>query len=232
MFAASVSPRPGRCSAVAPVPGITAKQETAPLRSFTLALSAVAGFWLSGLAAAADPGTSPAEAKVLAVCQACHGPVGDSETPAYPRLNGQQAGYIAEQLKRFRDRKRDDTHARAFMWGTARGFDESLMTGLGAYFARQKPTPPQTGGALAAEGEKLFANGDQTRGLLACQQCHGKAGEGSGVMPRVAGQHSAYLRMMLGVFRSGLRRNAMMSAAAKSLTDHQIEALSSYLAND
>lgn len=205
------------------------------MRTFTLLVSASAGLYLTailGFAAESKSAAPPPNGNVAAACQKCHGPSGDSDSPQYPRLNGQQSDYIAAQLRNFRDHKRDDTHARAYMWGTARVMDDKLIADLAKYFASQKPTAPQTGGALAAEGEKLFLNGDSAKGVVACQQCHGKAGEGSGATPRIAGQHAAYFRMVMGAFRSSLRQHDMMTAVAKNLTDHQIEALSSYLAND
>lgn len=193
-------------------------------------VAASAGLFL--IAAVSGSAEPMVQQTIAATCQKCHGPAGDSDNPTYPRLNGQQADYIAAQLKNFRDHKRDDTHARGFMWGKARTMDDKAMMALGQYYAGQKPTPPQTGGALAAEGEALYHNGDPGRGVVACQQCHGRNGEGAGAMPRVAGQHAPYLRMVLGAFRSGLRHNGQMNAAAKNLSDHQIEALSSYLSND
>ena len=37
-----------------------------------------------------------------AVCSACHGPNGNSVNPDWPRLAGQSAVYVAEQLRLFR----------------------------------------------------------------------------------------------------------------------------------
>ena len=191
-------------------------------------------FWLTAtLVAAAEPGGSAiGSAKSAAVCQKCHGPSGDSVSPIFPRLNGQQADYLSGQLKAFRGHTRDDARARTYMWIVSRDLDDKTITELGKYYASQKPTPAQNGGALAAEGEKLYLNGDMARGVVPCQQCHGKAGDGNGVFPRVAGQHAGYLRMVMGAFRSGLRKSDVMGPVAKPLTDREIEAISSYLAND
>lgn len=190
---------------------------------------AMTAFWLSATLATAD---SPVDAKAAGACQKCHGPSGDSVSPIFPRLNGQQADYLSAQLKAFRSHARDDTRARTYMWIVAHDLDDKMITDLGRHYASQRPTPAQSGGALAGEGEKLFLNGDLARGVVACQQCHGKSGEGNGAFPRVAGQHGAYLRMVMGAFRSGLRKSDVMGPVAKSLTDREIEALSSYLAND
>jgi cytochrome c553 len=167
----------------------------------------------------------------MSVCQKCHGPQGDSVSPIFPRLNAQQADYIVAQLKSLRIHKRKDTRAQ-YMGGIARGLDDTMMAGLAKYFAGQKPTQPQTGGALAAEGERIYMNGVPAEGISACQLCHGKFGEGDGLVPRIAGQHAAYFRMALGAFRSTLRGNETMHAVTKNMTDREIEALASYLAND
>ena len=202
-----------------------------------IASAAVSLCLTATLGAAAGSGPGPAagtaaESKVMTVCQKCHGVQGDSVSPIFPRLNAQQADYIVAQLKSLRSHRRNDTRAQGYMWGVARELDDTMMTGLAKYFAGQKPTQPQIGGALAAEGEKIYMNGAPAKGIAACQQCHGKRGEGAGPTPRIAGQHAAYFRMAIGAFRSTLRGNETMHAVTKNMTDRDIEALASYLAND
>lgn len=200
------------------------------------ALAAAGACFTAMLGAATEstikPTTQPVDAKVAASCQKCHEVTGDSTTPIYPRLNAQHAEYIEAQLKAFRGHRRDDTRARAYMWVAAHDLDDKTIANLAKYYASQKPTLPQTGGALASEGEKLYMNGDPTKGIMACQQCHGKSGEGNGATPRIAGQHAYYFRMVMGGFQSGLRQNQMMRSVTKNMTDRQIYALSSYLANE
>jgi cytochrome c553 len=197
---------------------------------------ALAGWLTAMLAASAEssvkPGPQPMDSKLVASCQKCHGTTGESPIPVYPRLNGQRAEYIEAQLKAFRGHRRDDTRARGYMWVEAHNLDDKKIVDLARHFASQKPTPPQTGGALAAEGEKLYMNGDPAKGIAACQQCHGKSGEGNGATPRISGQHAYYFRMVMGGFQSGLRQNAIMNGVTKRMTDQQIYALSSYLANE
>lgn len=202
------------------------------MRRFQRVAAVMAGVCLTaGLVLAAEKPVS-VETKVKTVCQSCHGLTGDSVSPTYPRINGQSADYLTAQLKAFRSRGRDDTHARGYMWSVARNLDDKMIDELAKYYAGMKPTPAQTGGALAAEGEKFYQSGASARGIVACQQCHGKSGEGVGSFPRVAGQHAAYFRMVLGAFRSGLRKNDVMGPVSKNLSDREIEALSSYLSND
>lgn len=181
---------------------------------------------------ASDQAVKAAHAKVQTVCQDCHGPNGNSAVATFPRLNGQQADYIAAQLKNFRSHSRDDPHAQAYMWGMASQLDDQISDEIAKYYASQKPTAPQTGGALAAEGKKIFEAGIVEHNVPPCAACHGDHGEGAGDVPRLAGQHADYLKGQLEAFRALLRQNQVMHANTKDMTDSEIEAVVSYLAND
>jgi len=188
---------------------------------------------VSSAAFAQNPAVSPAALnKVKTVCQNCHGPGGNSPSATFPRLNGQQAEYIVAQLKNFRSHGRSDPHAMAYMWGMASQLDDALIANIAKYYASQKPTPPQSGGELAAQGKVLFANGASAQNIPPCAACHGDHGEGAKDVPRIAGQHADYLRHQLEDFRSLVRENQVMHANTKDMTDSQIEAIVSYLAND
>jgi len=182
--------------------------------------------------AAASADSQSAAEKASTTCQNCHGAGGNSVVATFPRLNGQQADYIAAQLKSFRSHSRADPHAVAYMWGMASQLDDAMIDALAKYFAAQPPTPPQSGGALAAEGQKIYESGAPADGVPPCQACHGAHGEGNAIIPRIAGQHADYLKKQLEAFRSTLRDNAVMHANTANMTDREIEALVSYLAND
>lgn len=204
------------------------------MRSVVVTLAATACL-IGGVAVAQDATKPPpvsAETMVTTTCQNCHGILGNSVSATFPRLNGQQADYIAAQLKNFRDHSRSDPHARAYMWGMASQLDDATIDALAHYYAKQTPTAPQTGGTLAHKGAEIFKNGVEAQNIPACQTCHGEHGEGNSVIPRIAGQHADYLRTELEDFRSTLRENDTMHVESKDMTDSQIEALVSYLAND
>lgn len=190
------------------------------------------GVGLAGTLAIAQAASDSPESMATTTCQNCHGPKGDSTSSTFPRLNGQQADYITTQLKNFRSHSRTDPHARAYMWGMASQLDDPMIDGLAKYYASQTPTQPQSGGALAAQGKKIFMEGVDAQNIPACQACHGEHAEGMGAMPRLAGQHGDYLKKQLEQFRSTLRESEVMHANTKDMTDSQIEALVSYLAND
>jgi cytochrome c553 len=183
--------------------------------------------------AGAQTNVSAAGEKVVAsVCQNCHGPGGNSTSATFPRINGQQAEYIIAQLKAFRDHSRADPHAMAYMWGMAARLDDAAIASIATYLASRPPTRAQTGGALSEQGRQIYATGDAGHNIPACAACHGASGEGNGPIPRLAGQHADYLRKQLEAFRSLLRNNDVMHPNTQDMTDSQIEAVVSYLAND
>ena len=139
------------------------------MNKFVVALCAVA--WTFAVPAMAEDANTSATAEGIATstCQNCHGPGGNSVSATFPRLNGQQADYIAAQLNNFRSHNRSDPHARAYMWGMASQLDDKTIAGLAQYYAKQKPTVPQTGGALAAQGAALFANGAREKTMPKCK---------------------------------------------------------------
>ena len=169
---------------------------------------------------------------VKRVCANCHGPNGNSTSATFPRLNGQQAKYIVAQLKNFRGHNRGDPHAMAYMWGMAAPLSDNEMSDIAKYLSSQRPTEPQKGGALAVEGRKIYNDGVDAHNVPPCAACHGDHGEGNGEIPRLAGQHADYLKMQLEDFRSLVRSNEVMHANTKDMTNREIEAVVSYLANE
>lgn len=66
-----------------------------------------------------------------------------------------------------------------------------------------------------------------------CLGCHGHAGKGQGVFPRLAGLPAAELAAKLKDYRAGKTlgpQSATMMPFAKALTDAEIDALAGYLA--
>jgi cytochrome c553 len=109
------------------------------------------------------------------------------------------------------------------------------MRNLAAHYAAQKPKPAGSDeGALAAEGARLYRNGNAGSGLPACASCHGASGAGiDGQFPRIAGQHAKYTTTQMKYFRSGFRDNdagKMMQSVARKMSDQEIRAVSEYLA--
>lgn len=180
-------------------------------------------------APAAVAQTSAPPTKVLSTCQNCHGLTGNSTAASVPRLNGQHTEYLVDRLRAFLDPTSQDPHAIKSMWNVVSNTDSGDFSVIAAYFASQTPTPAAAGAAGAAEGKRIFTNG--AAGVPACQSCHGEGGVGSGAVPRLAGQHGAYLLSQLERMQLGLRYHATMHPNLRSMTESQMKALVAYLAN-
>jgi cytochrome c553 len=190
------------------------------------------------LAIAGCGSTAPQSASVdstvagtVHVCSSCHGPEGRSISPTFPRLAGQQKDYIIAQLQAFRDKTRADPHAQTYMWGMAARLSDATIDGIAAYYASQTPVAGEPGASPEiAAGEKIFTEGIPSEGVPACMSCHGEKGEGNGPIPRLAGQHQAYLARQLEAFASMARANEIMHENSKGLTPEQISEVTAYLA--
>ena len=67
---------------------------------------------------------------------------------------------------------------------------------------------------------------------VTCAGCHDTNGISNNPMwPNLAGQKQAYLASSLQMYRDGRRKNAMMSAMAKNLSDADIANLAAYYAS-
>lgn len=165
------------------------------------------------------------------LCSACHGAHGNSQSPMFPRLNGQTHDYLVAQLKGFREHVRGESDARSYMWAIASQLDDTTVASLADYFSTQTPTAPsESDPVLAAQGKTLFENGDPQKGVPACASCHGERGQGNGQFPRIAGQHGDYLLRQIDVFRNGTRANSpVMAAVAHTLDKEQANAVVAYL---
>jgi cytochrome c553 len=185
---------------------------------------------LAATAAMGHDYSQDAEAKVTSTCQSCHGLTGDSVSPDVPRLNGQQADYIASRLKSFRDPTRQTPHATHAMWDIASHIGDETIPEIAKYYAAQAPTSASGEGALAKKGKVIYARGVGPS-VPACQTCHGANGEGNGATPRLAGQHADYLSMQLISFNVFMRTHETMDHNAMYMTDEQVKALVAYLSN-
>ena len=190
------------------------------------------------LTVAACGGTGPENgsadstvAGTLHVCESCHGPGGRSISPTFPRLAGQQKDYLVAQLQAFRDKTRADPHAQTYMWGMAARLSDPTIDAIAAYYASQTPVAgePGTSPEIAA-GKTIFTEGIPSESLPACMGCHGEKAEGNGPIPRLAGQHRAYLARQLDAFASKARANEIMHENSKNLTPEQISEVTAYLA--
>ena len=180
-------------------------------------------------------------------CAACHGLDGNPTDPQYPRLAGMPERYIAQQLTLFKHGERTSGMA-AIMVPFATMLSAQDMRDVGAWFASQHASAgiaddttiaagPDQGMKFYEVGQHLYRAGDPARGLPACMACHGPAGAGNPgpAYPALHGQQTAYVARRLEEYRTGTTtaKDAanfkLMASVAKSLTDEEIQSLSSYV---
>jgi cytochrome c553 len=174
------------------------------------------------------------EAKI-AYCQDCHGPSGQGYRGFFPipRLAGQQTEYLKNQLQAFVEHRRTNN----IMFNVAHNLTPAMIAALAADFRALNPRP--FGGAprgLVPGGEKIFQNGIPEANVAACAACHGPDAQGSGEIPRLAGQLPNYIFNKLTNWSKERGQNpakpdisAVMSPVAHSLTKQQVEAVAAYL---
>ena len=98
------------------------------IQSISIAVALVAANCV--MAADIEAGKSKASS-----CAACHGAKGVSNNDLWPNLAGQKKGYLAKQLKDFRDGKRTDP----MMSPMAKSLTDEEIENLAAYYASIDP---------------------------------------------------------------------------------------------
>lgn len=181
---------------------------------------------------AAPTAQQAAEKLASTTCAACHGAGGRSTLSPFPNLAAQTAPYLEAQLKAFRDQKRADPDAQAYMWGQASQLSDSMISALAAYYVAQRPARGQPGNAkLVAKGKIIFEKGMPGEGIPPCNVCHGANAEGNAMFPRLAGQHAPYLVKQILLIQNALRVAPVMHGLIKDMTRDEMLAVTSYLAS-
>lgn len=165
-------------------------------------------------------------AEAFVTCQGCHrrGATG-SASGLYPRLAGQHATVLIEQMTDIRSGKRRNPKMEPFS-------DEHVITPQEiadiAVYLQGLQLPPNLGkgpGTALGRGKDIYSRD--------CANCHGERGEGNGVKfyPMVAGQHYVYLLREARFIRDGERGNANpdMVRVIKRYSDDDLEAVSDYM---
>lgn len=184
------------------------------LRTLPLLLLAVALSALPVAAADLEKGK-----EINGTCAGCHGEFGQGgKKGEYPRLAGQRAAYIADQLKSFRARTR--VNIPMFPYTQERELPDEDIKDVAEYLAGiELPTkmPTFTGNEDALTRllmvDKVMiiprAEGDIENGgaiyQKKCVTCHGKTGMGRGKFPMLVGQYTHYLKRQMDLYLKGDR---------------------------
>ena len=197
------------------------------MKTWLITLSIATALVCGSAHAAGDAAAGEAKS---AACLACHGPMGNSVVPMWPKIAGQHPAYLHKQLMDFRASNRVNEQ----MTPMAMPLSDQDVADLVAYFASQQQSPGVAGGDTAGLGERIYRGGNANSGVPACAACHGPQGAGMGLakFPRISGQHAQYTEQTLKHFRDGTRQNdpnGMMRGVAARMTDQEIAAVAQYL---
>ena len=164
-------------------------------------------------------------------CAQCHALTGGSDgSGAFPRLAGQSASYLIEQLRDFASGVR----ANAIMSPIATALSPDDVEDVAAYFASVESPFPLLSSAdstLVKKGEDIAEAGISPKGIPGCGVCHGAGGAGEPpTIPYLAGQYQHYTAFQLQMWQRGFRRNSpeAMALFAKKLDDQEIAAVAAY----
>jgi len=197
-------------------------------------------FVLTGLTMAASPlqadsliaGSADAGKNRSLTCTACHGAEGNSSSPMWPNIAGQNAPYLAAQMQAFKSGDRQDP----LMSSQAMMLSDEDIANLAVYFEALPAAAQAVADASTVDrGEALYRGGDKADKTSACMACHGPTGRGNPAAgyPAVQGQHATYTAKQLNDYASGARttdgKTKIMRDIAATLNADDIAALSSYM---
>lgn len=168
-------------------------------------------------------------------CVTCHGQSGQGTNSGYfPRIAGKPAGYLYNQLVAFRD----GTRRYPPMNYLVAYLPDPYLREIAEHFAKQRPpfAPNEKvafDAAVFTRGQTLVSNGDPSKGIPACVQCHGAGltGMEPGI-PGLTGLRPTYIVAQLTRWKVGERHAAApdcMSRVANRLADSDITAVAAWL---
>ncbi len=157
----------------------------------------------------------------LATCIPCHGERGVSTIPQNPILAGQHLHYTYTQLKDFKRGFRKNE----IMQPMVMALTKEQMLLIAKYFSEQQwpRGAAKADAAQSAAGKRVVTQGQ-------CVQCHLGRFEGASGVPRVAGQHNAYIEKTMFDFKNGVRTNSpAKNSLIKTFGDDDLRAVSAYI---
>ena len=183
--------------------------------------------------------------EINAVCAGCHGEFGQGGSRGeYPRIAGQRVGYLIDQLKSFRDRKR--VNIPMYPYTQERELPDEDIKDVAAYLASIKlPTTwpvfkesddaltrltltervmiiPRVAGNLA-NGEAVYQK--------KCAACHARNGAGQGTYPMLVGQYTSYLKRQIEKYLNNERPHddAVVGGTLTLLKEDEVQDVLAYL---
>jgi cytochrome c553 len=175
-------------------------------------------------------GTVDGGALKAATCSACHGPNGNSTTAQWPKIAGQNAVYLAEQLQLFKAGVRVNPD----MAKIVNVLSDKDMDNVAAFFQAQTPVGGEANPTVWEAGEHLYRFGDPSRDIPACTACHGPVGRGNTLAdyPALRAQFADYVAKQLNDFASGARYSGAKAGASTSRNGYMMATIAKRLNSD
>jgi cytochrome c553 len=196
----------------------------------------VLGLMTPSLAGAETPRVEDAMKERVRACTACHGKEGVATNQGYfPRIAGKPAVYLYNQLRHFREGRRQNPAMRHLL----SHMSDAYLMDIAQYFSAldlpyPPPEPTTVTPRLLARGAQLVRQGDKQRDIPACTACHGAAMTGRlPATPGLLGLPRDYVVAQIGAWRTGSRHADTpdcMAHVAQRLSQDDIHAVSQWLA--
>lgn len=108
----------------------------------------------------------------------------------------------------------------------------AVLVSLSMFVMAQSSLGPDEYDGNPERGTKIAAWGT-SKGVASCSSCHGYDGVGNGtsIVPRLAGQSSFYLMNQLDLYAAGKRQNVYMTNFARRLSPQERADVSAYYAS-
>ena len=168
---------------------------------------------------ASAEGNAKNGAKLAYTCLGCHGiPNYKNAYPNYrvPKVGGQHVSYLESALKAYASGER----SHPTMYAQASSLTEQDRADVAAFLAAQPVAPAKQ------------VVGTPPAATQVCVACHGPDGVSpTAEYPVIAGQHPDYIERALHDYKSGKRKNPIMSGIAAGIKDEDIPALSAFFGN-
>jgi cytochrome c553 len=161
----------------------------------------------------------------IAQCVVCHGDNGQSKFSNIPNIGGQPKLFVMYQLFFYREGRRKSDE----MNFIAKQLSDSELDAVADYVAKLPPVTPDA----SRIDEARYRRGADIAQKRLCASCHNPDFSGREQMPRLAGQHEAYLLKALKDFKGGARvgTQAAMAEAVRGLGDDELADLAYFHAH-
>jgi cytochrome c553 len=182
-------------------------------------------------------GATEAPRAIVESCGRCHGIDGLGRgLGAFPILAGQRPAYLFGSMQAY---ARGERHS-GIMEPLAASLGADEMQTIADYYSRLSPSASSRPSAEAAgdfeRGRAIATTGVPEKLVPACVTCHGPTAQRRNPnYPLLAGQHAAYIRLQLSLFkgdrRGGTSYRNIMRKVAIQLTEEQMRDVAAYFAS-